>query len=107
VWWTFADVPAEVELPKPVEPRRLSLAEQWTYLSDVVMGAARQAQEATRCHVSATQQLDLAQYALTSLVDVLAAVMDMGDRVRRRATVHVLGVAHSPSLRPIGDAIAA
>lgn len=107
LWWAFADGPAENELPKPVEPRRLSLAEQWTYLRDIVMGAARQAEEATRCHVSATQQLDLAQYALASLVDELAAVMDMGERVRRRATVHVLGMAPAPSLRPIGDAIAA
>jgi hypothetical protein len=43
---------------------------------------------------------------LTSLVDELSAVMDMGGR-RRRATVHVLGVASVPSVRPIGDAIAA
>ncbi|MFA5957492.1 hypothetical protein [Hyphomicrobium sp.] len=106
VLWAFADEPAQRELPKRSEPRRLSIAEQWTYLSDIVMGAASRAEEATRCHASATQQLDLAQYALTSLVDELSAVMDMGGR-RRRATVHTLGVTPSPSLMPIGAAIAA
>lgn len=105
--WAVADVPAQAETPKPVGPVRLSLADQWNRLSDIVMGAAQQAEDATRCHVSATQQLDLAQYALSSLVDELAAVMDMGERVRRRATVHVLGLASSPSLRPTGEAIAA
>ncbi len=106
VLWAFADEPVQRESPKRSEPRRLSIAEQWTYLSDIVMGAASRAEEATRCHASATQQLDLAQYALTSLVDELSAVMDMGGR-RRRATVHMLGVAPSPSLMPIGAAIAA
>lgn len=107
VIWAFADVPQQVEPRRSVEPRRLSLADQWSRLSDIVMGAAQQAETATRCHASATQQIDLAQYALASLIDELSAVMDMGDRVRRRATVHVLGVAPMPSLRPIGDAIAA
>jgi hypothetical protein len=107
VLWAFADAPAASEVPKRVEPRRLSLADQWAYLSDIVMGAASRAEEAARCHASATQQLDLAQYALTSLVDELSAVMDMGGRVRRRATVHVLGVSPSPSVLSIGDAIAA
>ncbi len=104
--WFFAMAPAQEDLPKAREPRRLSLAEQWNHLSDIVMGAASRAEEATRCHASATLQLDLAQYALTSLVDELSAVMDVGGR-RRRATVHVLGVQPFPSLRPIGGAIAA
>ena len=84
---------------KPVEPRRLTLAEQWVRLSDIVLGAASRAEEAARCHAAATQQLDLAHYALNSLVDELAAVMDMGARVRRRATVHVLGLPPLPPLR--------
>jgi len=94
------------EMPRQSEPepRRLSLAEQWSQISGIVMGAASRAEEATRCHASATLQLDLAQYALTSLVDELSAVMDVGGR-RRRATVHVLGVA--PRLPTMGDAIAA
>ncbi|MGO4682557.1 hypothetical protein [Hyphomicrobium sp. 2TAF46] len=92
------------EMPRQSEPRRLSLAEQWSQISGIVMGAASRAEEATRCHASATLQLDLAQYALTSLVDELSAVMDVGGR-RRRATVHVLGVA--PRRPTMGDAIAA
>ncbi|MBS0269700.1 MAG: hypothetical protein JSS54_12060 [Proteobacteria bacterium] len=94
------------EMPRQCEPepRRLSLAEQWSQISGIVMGAASRAEEATRCHASATLQLDLAQYALTSLVDELSAVMDVGGR-RRRATVHVLGVA--PRRPTMGDAIAA
>jgi hypothetical protein len=105
--WAFADYPAEKEGSKTVEPRRFTLADQWQYLTDIIMGAASRSEEASRCHAAATQQIDLAQYALMSLVDELSAVMDMGDRVRRRATVHVLGIAPAPSLRPIGDAIAA
>ncbi len=97
---------AKSEMPHQLEPRRLTIAEQWNYLSDIVVGAASRAEEATRCHASATLQLDLAQYALTSLVDELSAVMDMGGR-RRLATVHVLGITPSPSPRPVGDAIAA
>jgi hypothetical protein len=92
------------DVTRPVaEPRRLTLAEQWELLSNVIRGAASRAEEATRCHASASLQLDLAQYALTSLVDELSLVMDMGGR-RRRATVHVLEVLPA---RPIGDAIAA
>jgi hypothetical protein len=97
----------ERERPRAVEPRRLTFADQWAFLTDIIMGAVSRSNEAARCHAAATQQIDLAHYALMSLVDELSAVMDMGDRVRRRATVHVLGVVPTPSLRPIGDAIAA
>jgi hypothetical protein len=95
----------ELAVPAYIEPKRLTLAEQWTRLSDIINGAAARAEEATRCHVSAGLQLDLAQYALISLVDELSAVMDVGGR-RRRATVHVLGVQPPPP-RPFGDALAA
>jgi hypothetical protein len=88
------------------EPQRLSIADQWARLSAIIMGAAEQAQEAARCHASATLQLDLAQYGLISLVDELADVMDMGGR-RRRATVHVLGTASAYTRRPLDGAIAA
>jgi hypothetical protein len=101
-----AMTPAHAAVPKAREPRRLTITDQWNFLSDIVMGAASRAEEAARCHASATLQLDLAQYALTSLVDELSGVMEMGGR-RRRATVHVLGVSPSPSRRAIGDAIAA
>jgi hypothetical protein len=89
------------------EPRRLTLVEQWNLLSDIIKGAFFSAEEANRCHKSAALQLDLAQYALTSLVDELSAVMDVGGR-RRKATVHVLEVQPPPlSPRPFDDAIAA
>jgi hypothetical protein len=106
-FWAFASGPVERGTPKAVEPRRLTFADQWAFLTDIVMGAVSRSNEAARCHAAATQQIDLAHYALMSLVDELSAVMDMGDRVRRRATVHVLGVVPAPSLRSIGDAIAA
>jgi hypothetical protein len=85
------------------EPRRLTIAEQWRRLADVISGSTSQAQEATRCHAAAALQLDLAQYALTTLVEELSAVMDMQGR-RKQATVHVLEVAPT---RALGDAIAA
>ncbi|HET6388898.1 hypothetical protein [Hyphomicrobium sp.] len=94
------------EVPRSPEARRLSLSEQWHRLSEIVMGAATRAEEAARCHASATLQLDLAQYALTSLVDELSAVMDVGGR-RRGATLHVLGVAPASPRPTMGDAIAA
>lgn len=89
------------------EPRRLTLVEQWNSLSNIIKGAFFSAEEATRCHKSAALQLDLAQYALISLVDELSAVMDVGVR-RREATVHVLDLQPPPApLQPFDDAIAA
>ena len=97
----------DIETAPYTEPRRLTLAEQWNSLSEIIKGAASRAEEATRCHTSAAMQLDLAQYALTSLVDELSAVMDVGGR-RRRATVHVLDVQQPQSPPyPFDDAIAA
>jgi hypothetical protein len=81
----------------------MPVAEQWVRLAHVIEGAARHAEEAMRCHTSAALQLDVAQYALTSLVDELAAVMDVGG-LRKQATVHVLEI---PPTRFIGEAIAA
>ena len=85
------------------EARRLTLAEQWERLADIIKGAVKSAEEAAQCHASAARQLDLAQYGLGSLVDELSAVMDIGGS-RRRATVHVL---EFPPPRAIGEAIAA
>lgn len=103
----FAGEAKKAEVAGYIEPRRLTLAEQWGYLSDTIKGALSRAEEATRCHKSAALQLDLAQYGLTSLVDELSAVMDVGGR-RRQATVHLLDVQPPPSApRPFGDAIAA
>jgi hypothetical protein len=100
------DMPRRIG-PRQIEPRRLTISEQWSHISGIITGAASRAEEATRCHASATLQLDLAQYALTSLVDELSAVMDVGGR-RRRATVHVLEIAPPSPPRPTrGNAIAA
>jgi len=98
--------PQKVESIQYVEPRRLTFVEQWAYLSETVKGALSRAEEATRCHTSAALQLDLAQYALTSLVDELSAVMDVGGR-RRPASVHMLDLPPPFAPRPFGDAIAA
>ena len=95
--------PRKSELAAIIEPRKLTITEQWRYLADVIRGATSQAEEATRCHAAAALQLDLAQYALTSLVEELSAVMDMQGR-RKNATVHVLEVT---PVRAFGDAIAA
>jgi hypothetical protein len=99
----FVAEPRKGEFAPYREPRRLTVAEQWNYLTDVITGATSRAEEATRCQASAALQLDLAQYALTTLVDELSAVMDMQGR-RKRATIHVLEVA---PVRAFGDAIAA
>ncbi|AGK59841.1 hypothetical protein HYPDE_40863 [Hyphomicrobium denitrificans 1NES1] len=97
----------KIETTAYIEPHRLTFVEQWGYLSDTIKGALSRAEEATRCHTSAALQLDLAQYALTSLVDELSAVMDVGGR-RRPATVHMLDLQPPPfAPRPFGDAIAA
>ncbi len=104
--WPVAK-PQKTEIARYIEPRRLTFVEQWARLSDTVKGALSRAEEATRCHTSAALQLDLAQYALTSLVDELSAVMDMGGR-RRPASVHMLDLQPPPfAPRPFGDAIAA
>jgi hypothetical protein len=95
--------PRKSEIKPYIEPRRLTIAEQWNRLADVIKTAEWRADEATRCQTAAALQLDLAQYGLTTLVDELSAVMDMQGR-RRRATVHVLGVTPP---RALSDAIAA
>jgi hypothetical protein len=99
----LAAKPRESQITPYIEPRRLTITEQWNRLAEIIRTAAWRAEEATRCQTAAALQLDLAQYGLTTLVDELSAVMDMQGR-RRRATVHVLGIAPP---RTLGDAIAA
>lgn len=99
----FAAEPRRSQIKPYIEPRRLTLTDQWNRLAEIIRTAAWRADEATRCQTAAAVQLDLAQYGLTTLVDELSAVMDMQGR-RRRATVHVLGVMPP---RTLGDAIAA
>jgi hypothetical protein len=103
----FACRAQKSRIARTVEPRPLTLIEQWAYLSDTIKGALSRTEEATRCHKSAALQLDLAQYALASLVDELAAVMDVGGR-RQPATIHVFDAQPPPlSPRPLDEAIAA
>jgi hypothetical protein len=102
----FAGKTPTNEFARYREPQRLTLAEQWGYLTDTIKGALSRAEEATRCHASAALQLDLAQYALSSLVDELSAVMDVGGR-RRPATVLMFDIQPPSSPRPLNDAIAA
>jgi hypothetical protein len=95
------------EIAAPREPRRLTLVEQWAAISEIVKNAVMGAEEAMRCHKSAAMQVDLAQYALVSLVDELAAGKDKGERLSR-ANVHVLDIPLPPMPpRPFDDAIAA
>lgn len=65
----------------------LTVAQQWSRLASVVDAAITGAADAGRRQAAATQQLDLAQYGLSTLGDELAAVMHVPGR-RERATVH-------------------
>ena len=74
---------------------RYSPADQWAKLSKVLTNSVTAAEEAQKLQKAATQQLDLAQYAISALVDELAAVMAVSGRRDRTATLHVLGTAGS------------
>ena len=65
----------------------LTVAQQWSRLASVLESAISGAANAGRRQAAATQQLDLAQYGLSTLGDELAAVMHVPGR-RERATVH-------------------
>ena len=85
---------ASVKLgPATGQSRHLSVAEQWLRLSGVVSGAIRGAHTASQLQVAATQQLDLAQYGLSTMVDELAAVMALPGRRDKKASVHILETA--------------
>ncbi len=78
-----------VAVYKSVEPARLSAAAQWARVTDVVSTAIAGAKSAVELQSSATQQLDLAQYGLSTLMDELSAVMAVPGR-RERAQVYRL-----------------
>jgi hypothetical protein len=82
--YTSSNAPAAVASP-PIQ----SAAQQWSRLAMVVKAAIVGAEEANRRQTAATQQLDLAQYALYTLGDELAAVMSIPGR-REPASVHIL-----------------
>lgn len=70
----------------PQSPQTLS--GQWDRLSSIISGAVSGAEQAGQLHHAATRQIDLAQYALASLVDELSGVMAVRDK-RPLAVVHV------------------
>lgn len=78
----------------PAAPGRLDLADQWGKLAGVLTTAIEGAGSVRDMQVAATQQLDLAQYGITTLVDELAAVMSLPGRHPRLATIHAL-TAHA------------
>ena len=94
---TIARTPASQRMPmRPGAPKaaplRLTLAEQWARLAGVLNAAISGTGEARQLHAAAAQQLDLAQYALSMMMDELSAVMMIPGR-RERASVHVLDMS--------------
>lgn len=73
--------------------RPMTLADQWAKISEVLISSVDGARVATEMQSAATQQLDLAQYGLITLVDELSAVMTMPGRRSRSATVHAFNGA--------------
>lgn len=71
----------------------MTLTEQWSKISSILVSAVDGARVATDMQCAATQQLDLAQYGLITLVDELSAVMALPGRRSRTATVHAFGGA--------------
>ena len=76
---------------RSVNSVRLTGADQWSALSRILTSAVVGAEEAGRLQTAATQQLDLAQYGISTLIDELAAVMTLTGRRDRMATLYVLG----------------
>lgn len=77
----------------PQHTRPMTLADQWAKISEVLISSVDGARVATEMQSAATQQLDLAQYGLITLVDELSAVMTMPGRRSRSATVHAFNGA--------------
>lgn len=93
-------------------PLRLTLTDQWISLSAILAKAVDGAIAAQDLQVAATQQLDLAQYGLSTLVDELAAVMPMPGRRDGGATLHLFAngsesAADAGSASRRGQALAA
>ncbi len=95
---TFSGVRIQRSEAPVTAPARLTLADQWIRMTGVVEGAIASAGETRKLQAAAIQQLDLAQYALSTLMDELSAVMLVPGR-RERAAVYVLetGQVRAPS----------
>ena len=72
-------------------PLQRSPADQWGRLSAVLTTAVTGAEQARKLQGAATQQLDLAQYGISTLLDELSTVMKVSNRRESKATLHVLG----------------
>ncbi len=84
-------------------PVRISLAAQWQRLTETLTQSIDRAEHAQQLQAAATRQLDLAQYAMTTLMDELSAVMTVPGR-RASAVVHRF---EPLALRPVDQALAA
>ena len=91
-------------------PGRMTLADQWSKITSVLVRSVEGASAVKDMQSAATQQLDLAQYGLSTLVDELAAVMAMPgqaniapSRYANSATVHAFGA----NIEAAGSVIAA
>lgn len=87
----------------------MTLTDQWSKVSAVLVRSVDGARLATEMQSAATQQLDLAQYGLLTLVDELSAVMTIPGRRSRSATVHTFNgtLEYGDKLRAAGHALAA
>jgi hypothetical protein len=72
------------------QPSPLAAADQWARLSHVLTRAVTGAEQAQTLQTAALQQLDLAQYGVSTLIDELSAVMNLSGRQDRVATLHNL-----------------
>jgi hypothetical protein len=89
---TSAPSPRRAPAPHDVkQSASLSLSDQWAKLTGILAGAVSHSENAQHLQKAATQQLDLAQYGLSTLIDELAAVMAVDGRRDRLATLHVFG----------------
>ena len=87
VWRVTLPTAEGTRMQHEPETQRLSASEQWTRITSILVTAIAGAEEAQRLQKAATQQLDLAQYAISTLTDELAAVMAIPGR-RERASIH-------------------
>lgn len=86
-WRVTSPIAKGASMHNEPDALRLSPSEQWSRITTVLVSAIAGAEEAQRLQKAATQQLDLAQYAISTLTDELAAVMAIPGR-RERASVH-------------------
>lgn len=80
--------PAPAAMPASPAPR-LGAEDQWSKLVGIVSSSIDRAAISQRCHIAAENQLDAAAYALSTLMDDLAAVMTLPARRPGTAVVRL------------------